>query len=85
METMTTPSTRTYTLEKQHLEGPPTLYQVVIRPEGIVFRARYSWTATEWGAEYPLDRAGAAEQLRHSRRMVQTMGGYRLYRGTIQE
>lgn len=72
---------RVYTLEKQHLEGRPTLYQVVIRPSGeIVHRTRYTWTQTDWGAEYPLDRAGAADELRHWRRIVQSRGGYRLTR-----
>jgi hypothetical protein len=72
---------RTYTLEKQHLEGPPTLYRIIIRLDGsIVTQHHYPGMTMEWCAEYPLTRAAAAEELRHWRRFVRREGGYQLTR-----
>lgn len=42
-------ATRTYTLEKQHLEGPPTLHLLSIQPNGsIVYHYRYPGITTDW-------------------------------------
>jgi hypothetical protein len=72
---------RTYTLEKQHLEGPPTLHRIVIRLDGsIVAQYHEPGMTTEWSAEYPLSRASAADGLRIWRRSTQREGGYRLTR-----
>jgi hypothetical protein len=70
---------RTYALTKQHLEGPPTLHQLSIQPDGsIVYHYHYPGMSTEWSPDYPLNRDDAAEELRHWRRFVQREGGYRL-------
>jgi hypothetical protein len=72
---------RTYTLTKQHLEGPPTLHRLSIRPNGsIVAQYHYPGMTTEWSAEYPLSRGSAADGLRVWRRFTQREGGYRLTR-----
>jgi hypothetical protein len=72
---------RTYTLEKQHLEGPPTVYRIIIRLDGsIVALYHEPGMTTEWSAEYPLSRRAAAEGLRIWRRFTQCEGGYRLTR-----
>jgi hypothetical protein len=62
---------RTYTLEKQHLEGPPTLHRIVIRLDGsIVAQYHEPGMTTEWSAEYPLSRDDAADGLRIWRRFT---------------
>jgi hypothetical protein len=71
---------RTYTLTKQHLEGPPTLYRIVIRLDGSIAQYHYPGMSTEWSPDYPLNRDDAAEELRHWRRFVQREGGYQLTR-----
>jgi hypothetical protein len=72
---------RTYMLEKQHLEGPPTLHRIVIRLDGsIIAQYHEPGMTTEWSAEYPLSRASAADGLRIWRRFTQREGGYWLTR-----
>jgi hypothetical protein len=72
---------RTYTLTKQHLEGPPSHYQIVIRLDGsIIGNHQYTWTPSRWSDDYPLSRDQAAEGLRIWRRFTQREGGYQLTR-----